>query len=82
MKIKLETILRLEMGKARKLREWSSAARVAEALRCVQLLDERHCLKLIQSLRADLRLRTTYLRYLVSSKQELLFTEMYLDTYV
>ncbi|KAH1022384.1 hypothetical protein HUJ04_011797 [Dendroctonus ponderosae] len=80
MKIKLETILRLEMGKARKLREWSSAARIAEALRCVQLLDERHCLKLIQSLRADLRLRATYLRYLVSSKQELLFTEMYLNT--
>ncbi|ENN82605.1 hypothetical protein YQE_01024, partial [Dendroctonus ponderosae] len=67
-------------GQGSELREWSSAARIAEALRCVQLLDERHCLKLIQSLRADLRLRATYLRYLVSSKQELLFTEMYLNT--
>lgn len=80
VKAKLETVLRLELGKARKLREWSAAARVSEAVRCLQLLDERRCLKLIESLRADLRLRATYLRYLVASKQELLFAEMYLNT--
>ncbi|CAH1130720.1 unnamed protein product [Ceutorhynchus assimilis] len=80
IKTKLETILRLELGKARKLREWSSTARIAEALRCVQLLDERRCLKIIESLRADMRLRATYLRYLIVSKQELMFTEMYLNS--
>ncbi|XP_050296180.1 GTPase-activating protein and VPS9 domain-containing protein 1 [Anthonomus grandis grandis] len=80
IKTKLETVLRLEWGKARKLREWSAAAQIAEALRCVQLLDERRCLKLFESLRADLQVRASYLRYLVASKQDLLFTEMYLNT--
>ncbi|KAL1501413.1 hypothetical protein ABEB36_006736 [Hypothenemus hampei] len=80
VKIKLETILRFELGKARKLREWSSASRASEALRCVQLMDECGCAKLIDSLEGDLRLRATYLHYLRASKQELLFTEAYLNT--
>ncbi|XP_066253763.1 receptor-mediated endocytosis protein 6 homolog isoform X2 [Euwallacea similis] len=80
MKVKLETILRLELGKARKLRDGSASARVAEALRCVKQLEEHRCLKLIESLKADLRVRAAYLRYLVDSKQELLFAQMYLNS--
>ncbi|XP_030746066.1 receptor-mediated endocytosis protein 6 homolog isoform X2 [Sitophilus oryzae] len=80
IKAKLETILRLELGKARKLRDWSQVARVSEAVRCVNLLDDVSCLKLLQSMRDDVLLRSTYIQYLIVSKQELLFCEMYLNT--
>ncbi|KAF7270441.1 hypothetical protein GWI33_016591 [Rhynchophorus ferrugineus] len=80
VKSKLETLLRLELGKARKLLEWSQMARVSEAVRCVNLLDESSCAKLLQSMRADISVRSAYIQYLMSSKQELLFCDMYLTT--
>ncbi|KAJ8934393.1 hypothetical protein NQ314_013434 [Rhamnusium bicolor] len=78
-KNKIETVLRLELGKARKLREWSNVARISEAIRCVNLLNDSSCLKLLKSMREDIILRSTYIQYLITSKQELLFCDNYLD---
>ncbi|KAG5884484.1 hypothetical protein JTB14_001279 [Gonioctena quinquepunctata] len=77
---KIEMILRLELGKARRLREWSHVARISEAIRCVNLITDDVCLKLIHSMRDDLILRSTYIQYLVTSKQELLLCGSYLDS--
>lgn len=80
IKNKVETMLRLELGKARRLREWSDVARISEAIRCINLLNEENCLKLLRSMRDDVALRSTYIKYLVVSKQELLFYESYLNS--
>ncbi|XP_060523833.1 GTPase-activating protein and VPS9 domain-containing protein 1 [Cylas formicarius] len=79
VKTKLETILRLELGKSRKLRDWCIVARISEALRCINLLDEKRCLKLFHSMKDDIIVRSSYIQYLITSKQQLLFCEMYLD---
>ncbi|CAH1109453.1 unnamed protein product [Psylliodes chrysocephalus] len=80
IKNKIETMLRLELGKARRLREWSDVARISEAIRCVNLLNDDSCLKLLRSMRDDIVLRSTYVKYLACSKQELLFCESYLNS--
>nr|XP_023029474.1 receptor-mediated endocytosis protein 6 homolog [Leptinotarsa decemlineata] len=80
VKNKMEMILRLEMGKARRLREWSHVARISEAIRCINLITDDTCLKLIHSMKDDLILRSTYIKYLVTSKQELLFCDSYLNS--
>lgn len=72
-------MLRLELGKARRLREWSDVARISEAIRCINLLNENSCLKLLNSMQEDILLRTTYIKYLVTSKQALLFSDSYLS---
>lgn len=72
-------MLRLELGKARRLREWSNVARISEAIRCINLLNENSCLKLLNSLQEDILLRTTYIKYLVTSKEALLFCDSYLS---
>ncbi|KAJ8921650.1 hypothetical protein NQ315_010559, partial [Exocentrus adspersus] len=79
-KNKVETVLRLELGKARKLREWSRVARISEAIRCVNLLNDSSCLKLLKSMGDDIVLRSIYIKYLVTSKQELLCCDNYLDS--
>ncbi|XP_072380209.1 receptor-mediated endocytosis protein 6 homolog [Diabrotica undecimpunctata] len=80
IKNKIETMLRLELGKARRLREWSEVARISEAIRCINLLNDESCLKLLRSMRSDIVLRATYIKYLITSKQELLFCESYLNS--
>lgn len=72
-------MLRLELGKARRLREWSNVARISEAIRCINLLNENSCLKLLNSIQEDILLRTTYIKYLVTSKGALLFCDSYLS---
>ncbi|XP_044257839.1 receptor-mediated endocytosis protein 6 homolog [Tribolium madens] len=79
VKSKVETILRLELGKARKLKEWSNIARISETLRFINLLNESTCLSLFQSLREDFLQRSVYTDYLIYSRQELLFCQSYLD---
>nr|CAI5817368.1 unnamed protein product [Callosobruchus analis] len=79
IKNKIETMLRLELGKARRLRQWSNVARIQEAIRCVNLLNDSSCLKLISSMNEDMALRSAYLRYLVASKQQLFICNNYLD---
>lgn len=78
VKNKIETVLLIELGKARKLKDWSNVARISEAIRCINLLNSTSCLKLLQSLKEDILLRTTYIQYLNCSTQELLFCKMYL----
>ncbi|KAJ8965805.1 hypothetical protein NQ317_019953 [Molorchus minor] len=80
VKNKIETVLRLELGKARKLREWSNVARISEAIRCINLLNDSNSLKLLKSMRDDIILRSTYIQYLITSKQLLLFSDKYLDS--
>ncbi|CAH1968556.1 unnamed protein product [Acanthoscelides obtectus] len=80
IKNKIETMLRLELGKARRLRQWSNVARIQEAIRCVNLLNDSSCLKLINSMNEDMALRSAYLRYLVASKQQLFICNNYLDS--
>ncbi|CAG9856957.1 unnamed protein product [Phyllotreta striolata] len=80
VKNKIETILRLELGKARRMRDWSDVARISEAIRCVNLLNDENCLKLLRSMRDDILLRSAYVKYLVVSKQELLFSDSYLNS--
>lgn len=72
-------MLRLELGKARRLREWSNVARISEAIRCINLLNENSCLKLLNSMQEDILLRSTYIKYLVTSKEALLFCDSYLS---
>lgn len=72
-------MLRLELGKARRLREWSNVARISEAIRCINLLNENSCLKLLKSMQEDILLRSTYINYLVTSKEALLFCDGYLS---
>ncbi|VEN49439.1 unnamed protein product [Callosobruchus maculatus] len=80
IKNKIETMLRLELGKARRLRQWSNVARIQEAIRCVNLLNDSSCLKLISSMNEDMALRSAYLHYLVASKQQLFICNNYLDS--
>lgn len=72
-------MVRLELGKARRLREWSNVARISEAIRCINLLNENSCLKLLNSMQEDILLRSTYIKYLVTSKEALLFSDSYLS---
>lgn len=72
-------MLRLELGKARRLSEWSNVARISEAIRCLNLLNDNSCLKLLNSMQEDILLRSTYIKYLVTSKQALLFSDSYLS---
>lgn len=80
IKNKIETILRIELGKARKMKASSNVARISEAIRCVNLLNDKSCLKLVDSMNQDLLLRFNYVKYLINSKQELLLSDMYLDS--
>lgn len=75
-------MLRLELGKARRLREWSNVARISEAIRCINLLNENSCLKMLNSMQEDILLRSTYIKYLVTSKEALLFCDSYLSRWV
>lgn len=79
---KIETILRIELGKARKMRRWSSVARITETLKCVQLLNEKSCSKLVKSMKDDIMKRSIYTQYLTSSRRELLLSESFLNGYV
>nr|XP_022919979.1 receptor-mediated endocytosis protein 6 homolog isoform X1 [Onthophagus taurus] len=74
----LQVFLRLELAKAKSLKQWSVVARTAEALRCVQTLDSVACCKLFEVLREEYRQRSVYIDYLQKSKQLLLGTEAYL----
>ncbi|XP_044756582.1 GTPase-activating protein and VPS9 domain-containing protein 1 isoform X2 [Coccinella septempunctata] len=76
---KIETILRIELGKARKMRRWSSVARITETLKCVQLLNEKSCNKLVKSMKDDILKRSIYTQYLTSSRRELLLSEAFLN---
>ncbi|CAH0553533.1 unnamed protein product [Brassicogethes aeneus] len=77
---KIDTILKIELGKARTLREYSNAARISEAIRCVSTLDNETCVKLLESMRQDVLQRSNYVNYLVASTQELLFCDKYLNS--
>lgn len=79
VKNKIEMMLRLELGKSRRLREWSAVSRISEAIRCINLLNENSCLKLLISMEQDILLRSSYIQYLVTSKQALLFSDTYLN---
>ncbi|XP_045465309.1 GTPase-activating protein and VPS9 domain-containing protein 1 isoform X2 [Harmonia axyridis] len=76
---KIETILRIELGKARKMRRWSSVARITETLKCVQLLNEKSCNKLVKSMKDDIMKRSLYTQYLTSSRRELLLSEAFIN---
>lgn len=75
----LESFLQLELAKARDLKQWSIAARVAEALRCVRLLDIGGFNKLCEDLKSEYSGRSVYLQYLLKSKQILLSSQAFLD---
>ncbi|CAG9822511.1 unnamed protein product [Phaedon cochleariae] len=79
-KNKIETVLRLELGKARRLREWSEVARISEAIRCISLIAEDVCRKLMGSIRDDIVMRSTYVQYLMTSRKELLFCDSFLNS--
>lgn len=75
----METILRLELGKARKLKEFSNIARISESLRIVNSLNESTCVNLLQSLQEDHLRRAVYVEYLLYSRQELISCHSYLE---
>ncbi|CAG9830560.1 unnamed protein product [Diabrotica balteata] len=70
IKNKIETMLRLELGKARRLREWSEVARISEAIRCINLLNDESCLKLLRSMRSDIVLRATLQKQITNDKYQ------------
>ncbi|KAL3278746.1 hypothetical protein HHI36_016274 [Cryptolaemus montrouzieri] len=79
VKTKIETVLRIELGKARNLKQWSNVARISETLRCIQLLNEKKCVKLVKAMKDDILSRSVYIQYLTSSRRELLVSKAFLD---
>lgn len=62
-----------------RLKKSSECVALQEAIRCVEALDIKECQQLFWSLREDYQRRTSYIAYLMRSKQSLLMTDSHFE---
>lgn len=73
-------LLRGLLAQATHLQQRALASHIHEALRCLALLDEQQCRRVIRTLREEQQHRAPYVAYLVRCRQGLLVTLSHLET--
>ena len=75
----LSMFLKAQLYEAISLQDTEKEARLDETMRCIQMFSELECNQVLKSLKADHKKRVYYISYLTKSKQNLLYSNSYLD---
>jgi hypothetical protein len=75
----LTMFLKAQLYEAISLQDTEKEARLDETMRCIQMFSELECNQVLKSLKADHKKRVYYISYLTKSKQNLLYSNSYLD---